>query len=71
MMENSEDTKEELDKFEQDLKEKLNLLLECQKSNNLDSCLKCDKILECQTRETYIKAVYMSMNKGATGGFEF
>jgi len=66
-----ESNQEELDKFEKDLQEKLKLLQECQKSNNLDSCLKCDKILDCETRETYIKAVYMSMNKGATGGFEF
>jgi len=66
-----ENNQKELDEFEKDLQEKLKTLQECQKSNNLDSCLKCDKILECQTRETYIKAVYMSMNKGATGGFEF
>ena len=71
MMENNEEIKEELDEFELDLKEKLSKLQECQKSNNLQSCLKCDKMLDCQTRETYIKAVYMSMNKGATGGFEF
>ncbi len=66
-----ESNQEELDEFEKDLQEKLKILQECQKSNNLDSCLKCDKILECETRESYIKAVYMSMNKGVTGGFEF
>ena len=66
-----ENNQEELDEFEKDLKEKLKILQECQKSNNLDSCLKCDKIFECETREEYVKAVYMSMNKGVTGGFEF
>ncbi len=66
-----ESNQEELDEFEKDLQEKLKILQECQKSNNLDSCLKCDKILECETRESYVKAVYMSMNKGVTGGFEF
>ena len=71
MMENKKKSQEELDEFELALKEKLSTLQECQKSNNLDSCLKCDKILSCETRESYVKAVYMSMNKGVTGGFEF
>ena len=66
-----ESNQEELDEFEKDLQEKLKILQDCQKSNSLDSCLKCDKILECETRESYVKAVYMSMNKGVTGGFEF
>ena len=66
-----ETNQEKLDEFEKDLQEKLKILQDCQKSNNLDSCLKCDKILECETRESYIKAVYLSMNKGVTGGFEF
>ena len=70
-MENKEESHEELDEFELALKEKLTTLQECQKSNNLDSCLKCDKILNCDTRNEYVKAVYMSMNKGVTGGFEF
>jgi len=71
MMENIEKSHEELDEFELALKEKLSTLQECQKSNNLESCLNCDKILSCEIREIYIKAVYMSMNKGVTGGFEF
>ena len=71
MMENKKKSQEELDEFELALKEKLSILQECQKSNNLDSCLKCDKILSCEIRNIYIKAVYMSMNKGVTGGFEF
>ena len=70
MMESSEE-KKELDEFELALKEELKVLQECQNSKNLDSCLKCDKIIGCETRGNYVKVVYMSMNKGVTGGFEF
>jgi len=63
--------KKELDEFELALQDKLKVLQECQNSKDLDSCLKCDKIIGCETRNEYIKAVYMSMNKGVTGGFEF
>ena len=67
----SETAKKELDEFELALQEKLKLLQDCQTSQDIDSCLKCDKIIGCQTRDEYVKAVYMSMNKGVTGGFEF
>jgi len=67
----SNQTEKELDEFELALKEKLKELQECQNSHSVDSCLKCEKIIGCETRDTYIKAVYMSMNKGVTGGFEF
>ncbi len=71
MQNDKEEKKEQLDEFEKDLQEKLKILQECQNSNNLQSCFDCDKILECETRESYVKAVYLSMNKGVTGGFEF
>jgi len=70
-MTENENQEKELDEFELALKEQLKVLQECQASKNLDSCLKCDKIIGCETRNEYIKAVYMSMNKGVTGGFEF
>ena len=63
--------KKVLDEFELALEDKLKELQECQALNSIDSCLKCKKIIGCDIRNTYIKAVYMSMNKGATGGFEF
>jgi len=59
------------DKWQIALDEPLRILKECQVSNNIDSCLKCEKILDCPIRETYIKSVYESMNKGSGGGFEF
>jgi hypothetical protein len=62
---------EELDEFELKLNEKLEKLKKCQEENQLNSCLKCSKILECSVREEYVSAVYESMNKGQDGGFEF
>ena len=70
-MENIEKEKKELDKYEQALEEQLKILKKCQLEKNIDSCMKCEKIIECEIRNEYVKAVYMSMNKGVTGGFEF
>ncbi len=47
------------------------VLEKCQKEKQLHSCLKCEKLLECEVRDAYIKAVYDSMSKGKGGGFEF
>jgi hypothetical protein len=44
---------------------------ECQISNSLESCTPCDKFFDCELRKKYVVAVYSSMNKGSTGGFEF
>jgi hypothetical protein len=60
-----------MDKYELALVEKKEELSKCQKEKNLDSCLKCKDVLECKTRDEYVKAVYESMSKGQTGGFEF
>ena len=43
----------------------------CQKEHRINSCMKCDKLLDCTLRDAYIKAVYDSMSKGKGGGFEF
>lgn len=59
------------DKWQLALDEQLIILKNCQNSYNLNSCMKCEKILECEVRDTYIKVVYESMNKGSGGGFEF
>jgi len=64
-------SKKEKDKWELALEDKLVELKECQKEHNLDSCFKCKLVLECKLRDSYIKAVYESMNKGTGGGFEF
>jgi hypothetical protein len=44
---------------------------EKQRSADIPSCYTCDQLLNCETRNTYVKAVYESMSKGETGGFEF
>ncbi|MEA3553294.1 MAG: hypothetical protein U9R39_02695 [Campylobacterota bacterium] len=61
----------EKDKWQLALDNPLDALNQCQISKNVDSCMKCDKILDCEVRDIYIKAVYESMNKGSGGGFEF
>jgi len=60
-----------LDEWQIILAQKQVLLEKCQKEQQLSSCLKCEKLLECEVRDAYIKAVYDSMSKGKGGGFEF
>ena len=62
---------QKLDKFELHLDEMIEKLQECQKSNSLKSCSLCKEYLSCSLRNEYIDAVYNSMSKGETGGFEF
>ena len=62
----------ELDRWEKALeKEELPLLEKCQSEHQVQSCMKCEHLLKCETRERYIAAVYESMSKGGGGGFEF
>lgn len=59
------------DQWQKALSEKLELLKSCQSQKNVSSCFQCDLLLDCQTRDSYVNAVYESMNKGSGGGFEF
>jgi len=63
--------KENFDSFEAKLKEKTKELKSCQEEKNYTSCMNCDSFISCPTRRTYVLAVYESMNKGKSGGFEF
>ena len=63
--------KKELDQFEKKLEEQILTIYECQKKHQLDSCLKCPNLIGCEVRQAYVIAVYNSMSKGSTGGFEF
>ncbi len=67
------ETQEEkvFDEFELHLEKKLKELQNCQKEKNLSTCSKCEIFLECELRKEYVDAVYNSMSKGDTGGFEF
>lgn len=57
--------------FEEELKRASEELRSCQESRNLSSCFVCEKVLGCELRERYVKAVYFSMSKGKDGEFEF
>ena len=59
------------DIYEQDMQQKKALLQACQQEKTLTTCSDCEKMFECDTRKTYVKAVYESMAKGQGGGFEF
>ncbi len=63
--------KKETNEYKLQLAEREKKLINCQKEKNLNSCLKCDMIINCVIRNEYVKAVYNSMNKGQSGGFEF
>jgi hypothetical protein len=62
---------QEFDQWQLALKTQIQVLKECQQNHQVSSCMQCDKILDCPTRDEYVKAVYDSMNKGTGGGFEF
>ena len=66
-----QETLNQKDKWQVQLDAEIVILKQCQMNNNLDSCIKCEKLLSCDTRDKYIKIVYESMNKGSGGGFEF
>ena len=59
------------DKFEVCLDEMLVKLQECQRNKFHKSCSDCEAYFGCELRNEYVKAVYNSMSKGDTGGFEF
>ncbi|MBX1886647.1 hypothetical protein [Campylobacter peloridis] len=59
------------DEFELALDLKKNELQVCQNEKNLKSCLPCSMVFECTLRKEYVEAVYKSMSKGKTGGFDF
>jgi len=60
-----------MDEWEIALEDKNREIKECQESKNLKSCLGCEKVNDCELRDSYVKAVYESMSKGEGGGFEF
>ena len=61
----------ELDEWELKLQLKKQELQKCQQEKEVKSCLKCLELLNCELRDSFVHAVYSSMNKGAGGGFEF
>ncbi|MCH5322939.1 MAG: hypothetical protein J1E31_05135 [Helicobacter sp.] len=53
------------------LKAQTQALQQCQKNHNLTTCTQCEKHLECELRNAYVSVVYLSMNKGNGGNFDF
>ncbi len=64
-------SEEVLDEWKIALKQKKIQLETCQAEHQVKSCMSCEKLLDCDMRDSYIKAVYDSMSKGKGGGFEF
>ena len=57
--------------FERRLDEAIKRLQACQGEQSVASCNDCERCIGCETRQAYVQAVYDSMSKGETGGFEF
>jgi hypothetical protein len=62
---------QQADEWELKLEDQLQILKNCQADKNLAGCESCSIFFECDVRKTYVVAVYESMNKGSSGGFEF
>ena len=62
---------EKKDKFEVYLDNMILKLQACQQEKTHKSCSLCEFYFGCTLRDEYVKAVYNSMSKGDTGGFEF
>ncbi|UFS61335.1 hypothetical protein LOH54_06625 [Sulfurimonas sp. HSL-3221] len=61
----------EKDRFELQLDVMIEKLQACQAEHGVKSCSACEHCLGCDVRKSYVAAVYDSMSKGETGGFEF
>lgn len=59
------------DVYEQGRERAKATLVACQKERGLAGCGACEKLLDCEIRNAYVDAVYLSMNKGQAGGFDF
>ena len=62
---------EATERFEKRLDETMAAMQSSQKEKNVTSCSECSEFIGCAIRKEYIQAVYDSMSKGETGGFEF
>ncbi len=60
-----------INRYEEELENATKKLKECQESLGFKSCFDCEKLFDCAVRKEYINAVYSSMSKGQSGGFEF
>lgn len=63
--------KDVLGGIEFELKSRTDEVKSCQEALNLQTCTNCAELIECERRGAYVKSVYLSMNKGERGGFDF
>ncbi|MDR2342414.1 MAG: hypothetical protein LBD84_05185 [Campylobacteraceae bacterium] len=68
---NTQNIETNVNKYELNLEQNSEILLECQKERDIDSCFVCEKTFGCEIRRKYVKSVYESMSQGEGGGFEF
>ncbi len=47
------------------------LIFRTEEKKQYKTCTQCSEFFQCNIRQSYIQAVYESMNKGLGGGFEF
>lgn len=59
------------ERYEEVLLNAAKTLKHCQQEKGLGSCLACSQLIGCPVRNSYVEAVYASMNLGQGGGFEF
>jgi len=57
--------------YENKLDNTKEVLVNCQHTKEVASCLQCTELIGCPIRAQYVRSVYESMSKGATGGFDF
>jgi len=62
---------QENNSFEDRLTQMINEVKQCQTDKNVDSCMRCEKLIGCELRKQYVQTTYESMSKGEIGGFEF
>ncbi len=62
---------QEVSVYEVKLDATLKSMQQCQVEKGHKSCSLCEFYIGCETRRAYVQAVYDSMSKGETGGFEF
>ncbi len=57
--------------YEERFNDALLKLQACQEKKQVASCLKCEQVLNCKIRNSYVDAAYESMSLGEVGGFDF
>ncbi len=59
------------DNFQKKLDDNIQKIKECQKEHDVNTCFKCEFVIECKVRKEYVDSAYSSMNKGSGGFFNF